>query len=262
MSQNANRLLLVFSDEQVHKNCLLMLLRLNESKPDQARVFAGRLGIDISQAWEEDWFNHELKAQPEYLRLDYDSSTRYDMPLDVLQQLFDCGLEGAALEIFHDQVGEFTQYYFFDGKLVEQSALFDAMPQFEALVEAHFDCPPEELSADGYARPMRLDKLVRLKQKQSEDAEELAGAMMDLFKRSRETGSNPVELLKSAFALRAMGKGLLYALGFGVVTVLLFKGMWLWITLTLLLALVLPVVFAVKAMQEFGAGDRLETEEG
>ncbi len=262
MSQNANRLLLVFSDEQAHKNCLLMLLRLNEDKSEQARVFAGRLGIDISHAWEEDWFNHALKAQPDYLRIDYDSSTRYELPLDVLQQLFDCGLQGAALEIFHDQVGEYTQYFFTDGKLVDKDKMIAAMPQFEALSEAHFECAADEVEEDGYKRPASIEKLIKQQRQQAEDAEQFVGAMTDLFKQARETGTNPVDLIKSAFALRAIGKGLLYAIGFGIVTVLLFKGMWLWITLSLLLALVLPVLFLAGAMKEFdGDADTLGAEE-
>ena len=255
MSQNAHRLLLVFDDEQTHKNCLLMLLRLNEQKFDQAAVFAERLGIDISHAWEEDWFNHDLKAQPEYLRIDYDSSTRYDMPLDVLQQLFDCGLRGAALEIFHDQVGEFSQYFFCGAELVDKKTLLAELPQFEELTQTHFECDPEELEDDGYERPMSIDDLIDMKQQQQEDAEEFAGALMDMFKHARETGSNPMDMIKGAFALRAIIKGVLYAIGFGVVTVLLFKGMWLWITLSILLVFILPIWFLFTSFKDLGGGD-------
>ena len=261
MSQNAHRLLLVFDDAQAQKNCLLMLLRLNESKFDHAAVFAGKLGIDISHAWEEDWFNHEIVARPEFLRIDYDSSTHYDMPLDVLQQLFGCGLRGAALEVFYDQVGEFSQCFFSGGMLVEKQTLLSELPQFAELTQTHFECEEEELEGDGYKRPMPIEDLIALKQKQMEDAQEFAGAMMDMFKKAREDGTNPMELIKGAMAMHSIIKGVLCAIAFGVVTVLLFKGMWLWITLSILLVFILPIWFFAREVGIVGGDSEPEAEE-
>ena len=261
MSQNAHRLLLVFDDEQVQKNCLLMLLRLNESKFDHAAFFADKLGIDISHAWQEDWFNQDIKARPEYLRVDYDSSTGYDMPLDVLQQFFGCGLRGAALEVFYDQVGEYSQCFFANGMLVEKETLLSEVPQFHDLVQTHFECDAEDLEQDGYARPTSIEDLIATKEKQLEDAQEFAGAIIDMFKKAREDGTSPMELIKGAMALHSIIKGVLYAVGFGVVTVLLFKGVWLWITLSILLVFILPIWFFAKEIGVFGDNGETEAEQ-
>ena len=48
-----------------------MFLQLKAEDYAQAKVYADTLGVDITTHWEDDWFNQEVSAQPEYIRLDY-----------------------------------------------------------------------------------------------------------------------------------------------------------------------------------------------
>lgn len=54
---------------------------------------------------------------------------------------------------------------------------------------------------------------------------------------------------------------MLQALIFGVVTVFLFKGMWLWIVVAILLAIILPLYHVAQVAKEF-EGDDEDEEEG
>lgn len=262
MSQNSQSLLLFFDDEAAHKNCLLMLLRLSSSENEQAQLFSNRLGVDITSAWEDDWFNHNVVAQPQYIRVDYDTSTGYNLPLDVLEQLFKCGLKGAAIEVFYDQVGEFAQYYFMERKLVDKETLTSEYPIFEALTESQFECALEDLEDEGVDKPVSIAKLIKDEGERHDESVEMVESIRELAKLSRETGKNPLEVLRAALVMRALGKGVGYALLFGVATVLLFKGMWLWISLTVILLIVLPIYFVSIVSKEFDDDEDDAQEEG
>lgn len=262
MSQNSNALLLFFENKALHKDFLSMLNKLNESEGQKAKSLADQLKIDISKTWQEDWFNHSIVAQSQYIRLDYDTSTGEHLPLDVLKQLFDCGLKSAALEVFYDQVGEFSQYYFIDGALDKREVVATKHPLLKDVSQAQFECSYDELEDEGIEMPVSILQLMKDEEKSKKESQEMVNGIVELAKLSKETGSNPMEVLKSVLILRAVGKGLLYALLFGIVTVLLFKGMWLWISLSMILAIVLPIYYASKILNEFGEeNDDLEEEE-
>jgi hypothetical protein len=260
MSQNAHTLLLFFDHNELFKNCLGLFKHLDAEEPEKAAEYGRKIGVDISTAWNDDWFNQRVTPTPKYIRLDYDTSTGYDLPLDVLQQLFDAGLRVACLEVFYDQVGEYGQFYFRNGELVDRETIKEKYAPISPIIEELFSSDHEELEEGDYPRPITIKKLIEQKAAQDKEAKALVDAMTDkdtldaminLAKASQETGSDPVELLKSAMLLRALGKGLLQALGFGVVTVLLFKGMWLWIALSVVLAVVLPLIYLLQVNAQF-----------
>jgi hypothetical protein len=241
-----------FEKEDHYKNCLEMLRQLEEGEPGKAKVSGQWMNVDITQTWNVDWFNQSISTTPKFLRLDYDTSTHYELPLDVLQQLFDAGLESACLEIYYDQVGEFGQFHFMDGQLVDKESICDKYCQISAIVDEQFEHDSDELDEDGYSRPSSIRKLVKDKATQEKEAGEMVDAIMSLAKVSRESGQNPIEIAKSLMILRAAVKGLLQAFGFGIVAVLLFKGMWLWIGTAIVLAVVLPMIYISQASAEFG----------
>lgn len=261
MSQNSTTLLLFFDNQTLCKNYLLLFNKLNESKNQEAESIAEQLNIDISKTWQEDWFNHHVTAQPLYIRIDYDASTSYHLPLNLLKQLFESGLISASLEIFYDQVGEFSQHYFINGKLDERDAVFNQYPIVKDVSQSLFECAYDELEDEGIDTPVSIIQLIKNEEKAQKESQEMVDSIVELAKLSKDTGSNPMELLKSVLLLRALGKGLVYAIIFGVVTVLLFKGMWLWISLSIILAIVLPVYYISKVSNELSEdSDDLEEE--
>ena len=58
--------------------------------------------------------------------------------------------------------------------------------------------------------------------------------------------------------LKAIGTGLLQAAGFGVVTILLFKGLWLWVSLTALLAVSLPIYHTQQLNKDMDLSEQTE----
>jgi hypothetical protein len=270
MSQNAHTLLLFFDNKDLFKTCLGMFKHLDAGEPEKAAEYGRQIGVDLSGAWNDDWFNQQVTPTSKYIRLDYDSSTGYDLPLDVLQQFFNAGLRAACLEVFYDQVGEYGQFYFRNGELVDRELFSEKYPQIQAITDELFTCDYEDLSEDEYPRSTTIDNLIKQKAKQEKESEALMealtdkdtlNAMIDLAKASQETDTDPVELLRSAMLLRALGKGLLQALIFGIVTVLLFKGMWLWIALSVVLAVILPIIYLLQVNSQFEDEDDSDSED-
>jgi hypothetical protein len=258
MSQNTTTLLLFFEQEQTHKDCLLMLLKLEQSNHEQALHYANRLKIDINTAWNDDWFNQSVSAQPDHIRVSYDTSTRYHLPLSVLQQLFSCGLKAAAIEIFFDQVGEYEQHYFLNNQQILRTQFYSKMPKAKEITTECFQCSIDELNEDEISKPRSISKLLEDQVAHNKDSQEMVSAMLDLARVSRENNTNPIETLKSALILKALGKGLFQSVTFATLTILLFKGIWLWISLSLLLAVCLPLYYTSKVLEDFPD----ETEEG
>jgi hypothetical protein len=247
-----------------------MFKHLDAGEPEKAAEYGRQISVDISGAWNDDWFNQQVTPTSKYIRLDYDSSTGYDLPLDVLQQFFNAGLRAACLEVFYDQVGEYGQFYFRNGELVDRELFSEKYPQIQAITDELFTCDYEDLSEDEYPRSTTIDNLIKQKAKQEKESEALMealtdkdtlNAMIDLAKASQETDTDPVELLRSAMLLRALGKGLLQALIFGIVTVLLFKGMWLWIALSVVLAVILPIIYLLQVNSQFEDEDDSDSED-
>ena len=184
MSQNCHTLLLFFDDAAIQKDCLLMLLRLEQEKFEDAQYFAERLGLDMPRSWQNNWFNQGVSAKPEFLRIDFDTSTSQPLPLHELQQLFDCGLSCAALEVFYDQVGEFEQYYFMDHKRVNKQRLLQQRPQAETIIEAHFEADSDDLDEADIKKPVTLKQLI----KDQKSGEKFASDMVDMLRNASKDG--------------------------------------------------------------------------
>ena len=234
MSQNAHTLLLFFDSSEKFKNCFKMFKALEVDKPEKILAANELLGIDVSNAWNDDWFNQQVSASAKFIRLDYDSSTSYDLPLEVLDSLFKAGLRLACLEIFNDQVAEFSQFFFKDGKQIDRQRLYRNNPKIEAIVGTQFECDPNDLQeyeqSDVRAS---IPELIKAKETQEEEAKEMVTAIRGLAKAMNETGEHPMVLLRDAMLINEMKSALMKGVGFGLITVLLFKGMWLWITLSI-----------------------------
>lgn len=257
MSQNTTTLLLFFEQEQAHKDCLLMLLKLEQSNFELAKQYAQRLNIDISATWKEDWFNQSISAKSDHICITYDSSTRYHLPLPILQELFSCGLKGAALEVFFDQVGEYAQHYFFDEHEVLRKQFISEIPDADDIATKYFECSPGELE-ETISALSSISDMQKNEAKHTEDSQEMVSAMLSIARLAKDSDSNPIETLKNVLVLRAAGKGLLQTLAFATCTILLFKGIWLWISLSLLLAIFLPLYYVSKVSEEFS--DDMEEE--
>lgn len=106
---------------------------------------------------------------------------------------------------------------------------------------------------------MPIDKVIKQEERNRIEAEEAVKALRDVAGLARESDSNPLELMKSIPLIRAGGKGLLHTFPFGLVTILLFKGLGLWILLTLLLAVIFPFYYIHRELKALG-GDSDDDE--
>lgn len=265
MSQNAHTLHLFFEDPIKLKLSQLVYQYLAAGNTEQAQRWADKLGgADLEALWGAEWFNQEVSAKPSHLTLNFDTGTHDDPPLRTLETLFAHGLKAAVHEVFYDQVGETERMHFDEGLWVSRKAFFDKHPQRRAIVEP----PDPDREADGepgddgeYAcskdpgKPMPVAKLRKQEAKNKQEAQEAAQAFIDLAKEMRASGTSPVQGLIGVMLLRAGFKGLLQAVAFTVVTVLLFKGLWLWLGLGLVLAIVLPLYYIMAEYKGIHGGD-------
>lgn len=260
MSQNNNKLLLFFDHEDSHKTCLLMFLKLNGGDFVQAQLFANQFKMKLPRQWDEAWFNQEVIGQPDFIRLDYDSSTSEEFPLELLHGLFRAGMKGAAIEVFNDQVGEYERAYFVSGSMVNPKSLFKRVERARSIIESEFAADSEELDQAPLDKPMSVRRLIQQQAQAQADAEEMVDALRDLAKTTVETGRSPDELIRSSLILRAVGKGVLQAGVFGLVTILLFKGFWLWIGLSVILLIGLPLLYVSQVLTELDG--EIEIDDG
>lgn len=251
MSQNSYTLILIFKDQPSHETCVLAFHHLQRGNPEQSEPYQQRLGLDLSALWREQWFNQEFKATPDFLMIGYDCSVHKEPPYELLRDLFKVGLAAAAMEVFHDQVGEYQREHFFDGKLVDSTHLLKAMPEMAAVIEAEF---AELDDSDEVNRPVvetvALQALIDEEQRRRKKAMEMVDGLLSLTRSARESGINPVELAKSAVLIGSLVRGLIHALLFTVVCVLLFKGLWLWIGLGVALCVILPLKYMAQSNRE------------
>ncbi len=257
MSQNSHKLLLFFDDAEIQKNCLLMLLRFNEERYREAAVFANKLNIDVVDTWRDDWFNRDLKAKPEFLCLYYDSSTHYQIPYDFLQQLFSCGLTGAALETFYSQVGETEHAYFHDDKLVPKKNFLKLMPNTESVINNQFDLEFESEEQPRYVKPTLLKKIQADEEKHAQETRELVDGLTQAFRDADKKGVNAAEMVQGLMFLFCLGKASLVALIFAVVTLILFEGWWLWILLSIVVLIGMTIWFFSREV-DLPDGDEAE----
>lgn len=144
MSQNSCSLILFFEREQAHKDCLLMLINLGREDYHKAQHYQAKLGIDMSTLWHKIWFNVFLNAKPEYIQIQFDTDANEGPPLGFLNGLFDCGLNAAAIEVFHSEQEEYTHNYFLKNKRVQKGLMEQHHPTYAQVFEDNFDASNEK----------------------------------------------------------------------------------------------------------------------
>ena len=253
MSQNSNTLMLFFSNQVQHESCVLAIVNLMRGDDAKSQQWQERLGVDLMRHWHRDWFNHEFRAQPEFIKLTFDSSTSSSLPLQLLLGLFEHGLRAAVIEVFHDQVGETERRHFLAGAMVNGEELYRHEPALQSLVATEMGEEEGDSMSVCVPCPIPLRRLIEDEKKNEARAREAVEGIVSLAKAARETGSSPIQLMKGVLVLWAIGKGLLHAVLFTVVALLLFKGVWLWVGIGLLLAIALPFIYAVQASSDFSS---------
>lgn len=253
MSQNTLTLQLFFEDPIKLKTCQLVYQYLCADNTEQAQRWAGKLGAPSLEAlWDGEWFNQSATAAPSHLVLQFDTGTSGDLPLLQIETLFRHGLRAAVMEVFYDQVGETERMHFDQGRWVSRQAFMDANPQWRAVVEPVpqvGEGGEDDDADDRYAcskdpvKPLAVAKLRQQEEKRKREAREAAEAFVEMARAMGKSGKSPVQGLMAVLLLRAGFKGLVHAVVFTVVTVLLFKGFWLWMGLGLVLAVALPLYY-------------------
>lgn len=271
MSQNAHTLHLFFEDPIKLKTAQLVYQYLVADNTEEAQRWAGKLGVaDVDALWDAEWFNHEVSAARTHLLLRFDTSTHGDLPLRALETLFAHGLGSAVHEVFYDQVGETERRHFDKGLWVSRTAFFESNPECRAVVEPVAErsaagddsgLQDDEGEGDPYGqsqdpgKPVTVAKLRKQEAERKKQGEEAAQAFIDLARAMGKEGKSPVQGLIGVLLLRAGFKGLLQAIAFTVVTVLLFKGLWLWLGLGLVLAVVLPLYYMLSEYKDIHGDD-------
>ena len=257
MSQNAHRLLLWFANDVQRLQLLRMLLELERGDAGNAARMAAPLGVDLSTEWNDDWFNHESpQTGKHHILLRYESGNSHVVPYRALQKLFEAaGLTAAVLETFIDQAGEVVRYHFLAGDWVSPDAMYAAVPAMRALVDKH--APPDADRPDVTQRPprpTRLQAMIDREKKQAEDAHEFVRMATNLTRTARETGTSMTSMARSFLLMRALGRGVLHAVGATVVAILLFRSRWgLCLGLGVVLLIVLPLSYAAAVLRDFPA---------
>lgn len=273
MSQNTHTLHLFFEDPVKLKIGQLVYQYLAAGNTEQAQRWADKLGRgDLDALWDALWFNQEVFSEPDHLTLRFDTGTHDDLPLTALEALFAHGLQAAVLEVFYDQVGETERMHFDTGQWVSRQVFFQRNPQWLPVLErrAERGGPGDANEGDGDedadadadhgcskdpAKPISITQLRQQEAKRKREAQEAAEAIVDFAKAMGKSGTSPVQGLIAVLLLRAGLKGLLQAIVFTVVTVLLFKGFWLWLGLGLVLAVVLPLYYMLAEYKNIKGDD-------
>lgn len=239
MSQNTHTLHLFFEDPVKLKLGKLVYQYLAAGNTEQAQRWADKLGRgDLDALWDALWFNQEVFAEPDRLTLRFDTGTHDELPLAALEALFAHGLQAAVLEVFYDQVGETERMHFDAGQWVSGRAFFQKNPQWLPVLEPKTErgeAGERSEDDDGNedtdygcskdpAKPVSISKLRQQAAERQREAQETVEAIADFAKAMGKSGTSPVQGLMAVLLLWAGLKGLLFALVFTVVTVLLFKG--------------------------------------
>lgn len=269
MSQNAHTLHLFFEDPIRLKYAQLVYQYIAEGNTAEAERWAGKLGAALADLWNAEWFNQQVTAAPGYLQLNFDTGTSDPLPLSPLGALFGHGLQAAVLDVFYDQVGETQRMYFDKGQWVPRQYFLALYPHLQFIVEpAHDpddgDEPGERAAADAHdpPKPQSVGRLIKDEAKKRKEAQEAAEAFVEIAKAMGKNGvKNTMDGVIGVVLLGSALKGLLHAAVFTVVTVLLFKGLWLWLGLGLVLAVALPLYYAARTHREI-KGDGDDEDEG
>lgn len=263
MSQNAHTLHLFFEDSIRLKYAQLVYQYVAEGNTGQATRWAEKLEVELTALWDPEWFNQQVTATPGYLQLNFDTGTHDALPLAPIEALFGQGLQSAVLDVFYDQVGETQRMYFDKGHWVARKTYLALYPQLQSIVEpAHDpddgDQPGERAAADAHdpAKPISVARLRQDEAQKRKEAQETAEAFVEMARAMGKSGvKNPVAGFIGIVLLGSALKGLLHAAIFTVVTVLLFKGLWLWLGLGLVLAIVLPLYYLTRTHKEIKGDD-------
>ncbi|MFY3382894.1 hypothetical protein [Paracidovorax sp. MALMAid1276] len=274
MSQNTHTLQLFFDDPIKLKLAQLVYQYRVADNTEQAERWADKLGAPgLDALWDAEWFNPSVSAEPTHLVLQFDTGTSGELPLLAIETLFGCGLRAAVLEVFYDQVGETERMHFDLGRWVSRKDFMDAHPEWRAVVEPVQQPGDDEGNEEGEgddryacskdpAKPLAVGKLRQQEDKRQREAREAAEAFVDMARAMGKTGKSPVQGLIAVLLLRAGFKGLVHAVIFTVVTVLLFKGFWLWMGLGLVLAIALPLYYIVTEYKELRGDDDDDNADG
>jgi hypothetical protein len=128
MFRNTHTLLLFNHNEALNQQCAVLFYKLSRGYRPEARQIGNRLSLSLAKIWDEEWINPRYSAKPGWIRLDFQTAAERHFPIHFLQQIFATGINGAALETFHDQVCEVSRCYFLQGYLVEADAFYQALP--------------------------------------------------------------------------------------------------------------------------------------
>lgn len=266
MSQNAHSLLLFFKGDLPYRKCVSILKKLDAGEFEKAEQRCSDFGVNFVEPWKSDWFNHSVIPESKFIHLYYETGTSYDQPLELLEELFDADLLMACLEVFYDQVGEYEQYFYLEGKSVSKTQICQRFGTMTKIIEEQFEADDDDLDQDecddleNY-ESRSIHQLIKDKKNHEAESEELLESILAISKAVYETGKAPEEILEDAqsvLTLRALMKGVFQGVGFGVLTVLLFKGMWLWIALSVILTLILPIIYVNKVTEQFEEQDNEE----
>jgi hypothetical protein len=270
MSSNVHHLYLFFDTPLQLRRVQLIFQYLARQSWDQAERWIHELdpGMDRTALWDEDWGNATALGHPQHLELGFDTRTTAGMPWQLLETLFQHGLQAAVLHVFYDQVGESERYHFDAGQWISHHAWLARYPQRQVLIdpdgEAYAGQGEEEgagaTALNNPAQPMDIARLRERDHERDRQAQESVQALLDTMASLRKSGVPPVEGIVGLFVLRAGVRGLCEAVAFTVIAALAFrgKGLWLWLALGLVLAVVLPLYRMASARRQFveqGGGD-------
>lgn len=253
MSQNSHQLLLFFSSDDQARQLLQLLQALQRDEPEHAQQWAQRLDLDLSHEWHTEWFNQELSARaPGLLRLNFDAGNSDVVPLSALKKLFDRGLKAAVLQTFIDQAGELHRHYFLDGQWVNRGDWAAALPALNTVVDAELPLDDDEPDPSrSTPQPVSLQQWIDRDEQRQREAREMVAALTGFARDASERGVGIGEAAKSFLVIRGLFKGVLQGAAFMVITLVMFKGVWLWVGLGLLLMVLLALYHATAAMRLF-----------
>lgn len=239
MSQNSHSLTLFFDNRIQHLHFDLLLKALSKENCDDIRRWSDKLGADLEREWDEDWFNIEHRTAAGHIELNYDTSTRYHLPLEALSRLFKVGLKAAVLEVFYGQVGEYERYHFMNDAMVGRQHWRKQMPEFAPLLATTDDADAHIADVgDGAGQP--LAQLIDEHHRREEQAIQTVRTLV-----GDRSSNSPGLLVRWWRLLKAAGRGVGHAIVFTIIALLVFKGSKLmWMGIGAVLAIILPILYA------------------
>lgn len=271
MTHSKNKLLLFFDHEDSHKTCLLMFLKLNEENFAQAQRFANQFDMKLPRQWGVEWTEPEITAQPDFIRVEYQSSPDEELPYELLHGLFRAGLRGAAIESHFPDSDTTMQHFFVRGSMVTSKSLYKRVDRAAEIVAAQFSKSEDEVEQLELEKPMSLRRiLMEREQAQADQADAFTEPESDqaidfepdpdaLTDLDAETD----KLLRRSLITQAIVKGSIQGLLVGVIAALVLDGWWLWLGLGVAIAVGLSLFYVKRNLDEFENEDfSIELDDG